>query len=104
MLWRDGPRCDGWCFAEVGRALGVDTRIESIGLAIAAYELDGDFDMYVFNTWDEVLLRNDGSEFTDVAAASGATAEAASWGTFIGDLDWDRDEDLFLATGEGWTR
>lgn len=71
--------------------------------AWADFDLDGDLDLYVGNESSDgerfagQLFRNDGDRFVDVAATAGVEnlrfAKAVSWG----DIDGDRDPDLYVS-------
>lgn len=95
----DGPGCDGWCFTETAIQLGCDARIDGMGIAVADYDLDGDLDMYMSNTPDEVLYRNDGHTFVDVSHEAGVVVGNTTWGNAFLDYDDDGYPDLYVASG-----
>lgn len=70
------------------------------------FDLDGDLDVFVPAYTDQrsYLLRNDGSDFVDVAADFGVDAPAAAslQGLFV-DYDVDGDVDLIVANDKGRT-
>ena len=77
----------------------------------ADYDLDGDLDLYVGNENSQrapspsQLFRNNGDgTFTDVARAAGVLnaryAKAVTWG----DIDGDRDPDLYVSNADGDNR
>lgn len=77
----------------------------------ADYDLDGDLDLYVGNEYSQrspspsQLFRNNGDgTFTDVARLAGVTnvryAKAVAWG----DIDGDRDPDLYVSNADGDNR
>lgn len=72
----------------------------SVGGSAADYDGDGDFDLLVAQALtSDILLRNDGTHFTDVSIAAGITDEqydtsGATWG----DVDLDGDLDLILVS------
>ncbi len=109
VLWRnDGPGADGlWRFADISRRSGADVAMFGMGLAVGDYDRDGNFDLYITNIEDNVLLRNngDGATFTEAAAAVGAgkgkfqRRQRVSWGTVFFDYDNDGWEDLYAASG-----
>lgn len=71
----------------------------SQGAAIADYDNDGDFDIYVCNLEaGNRLLQNDGTgRFSDVTAQAGLTAKDQSFGATFFDADNDGDLDLVVA-------
>ncbi|MDF1798337.1 MAG: CRTAC1 family protein [Planctomycetota bacterium] len=79
----------------------------NMGILPADYDHDGDWDLYMSNLGDNLLLRRDGSLYNEVAAAAGVLEglnEAgdkllSSWGTSFGDLDNDGWEDLLVVNG-----
>ena len=107
-------RGDGTGGFEILPAVGIPDAVGSTGVAIADFDSDGDLDVFVCIGRDpalerrggggvgapDLLLRNDGDRFTDVAATmgvqGGATTEtsAAVWA----DFDQDGDLDLVTAT------
>ncbi len=109
VLWRnDGPGEDGaWRFEDISQPSGADAAMFGMGLAVGDYDRDGNFDLYITNIEDNVLLRNngDGSAFTETAADAGAgqgmfqQRQRVSWGTVFFDYDNDGWEDLYVASG-----
>ena len=99
MTMRNGPnklfRNDGGSFTDVAAAAGVaDASHDGSGVAIADYNNDGCRDIYLANSDEDVLFRNncDGT-FTDVTNTPGsdlsvmqqARGASASWGDYDGD-------------------
>ncbi|MCR9246053.1 MAG: FG-GAP-like repeat-containing protein [bacterium] len=77
----------------------------------ADYDLDGDLDLYVGNEHSELspspsqLYRNNGDgTFTDVARAAGVTNLLHCKGVHWGDIDNDRDPDLYVSNRDGDNR
>ncbi len=117
---RDPGRCalyrgrgDG-SFEDVSRQTGMDVEVYGMGCAAADYDADGDVDLYLTALGDDLLLRNDGGTFRDVAASAGVGhgrwfdsqgtphpewTTAALWL----DADGDQDLDLFVAGYCQWT-
>ena len=88
-------------FSEVAQATGAGDM--GCGLATSAtdYDNDGDIDLYNANDFGEwvipnVLLRNDGTTFTDVSAPSGADIAMYGMGIAVGDYDHDLDLDYYV--------
>jgi len=78
----------------------VDTALPALcgmGAAVADYDADGDFDIYVTGYGRNVLLRNEGGfHFTDVTEAAGVGGGGFSAGACWGDADGDGDLDLYV--------
>lgn len=94
-------------FNDISEEVGADTKMFSMGIAVADYDNDLDLDYYISNLAANVLLENDGSTFLDVATLAGVTntysysdtSFSVSWGNLFADIDNDGDEDLFVANG-----
>ncbi|MBU1187601.1 MAG: CRTAC1 family protein [Gammaproteobacteria bacterium] len=103
VLWRnDGPGCGVWCFTDVSAITGAQRPAYAMGVAVADYDLDSDYDLYFSSIGESILLQNQLDQgqpaFIDVAADTGVFTTAVSWGTFFADFDNDGHEDLYLAT------
>ncbi len=95
--WRnDGPGCDAACFAEIGRENGAALFIDAMGVDAGDYDGDGDLDVVVTDTFDVVLLENDGTgRFFRVPWEPDMDSDG--WGVLFLDHDNDGDLDLFVA-------
>ena len=79
----------------------------NMGIVAADYDHDGDWDLYKSNLGDNLLLRNDGGAYSEVAAAAdvleGLNDQGdlllSSWGTSFNDLNNDGWEDLLVING-----
>lgn len=98
--WRRGnnPGCrlfknlGNWRFTDVTDKAGVRGNAWSCGVAVADYDADGDFDIYVLNWGPNVLYRNNGdSTFTDVTKSAG-----------VGDARWSSSAAFADFNGDGW--
>ncbi len=85
--------------AEVGAA---DADRDGAGVAVADYDNDGDPDLFLANSLEDTLLRNERMEtgiatFTDVTAGSGITGDGRATSASWGDYDGDGFLDLYVA-------
>ena len=80
-------------FTDVTKDAGVGHDGYGIGVSVADYDSDGDWDLYVLNYGPNVLYRNNGDgTFTDVAAEAGL--DDPLWSLSAPWLDYDGDGDL----------
>ena len=106
VLWRnDGAGCGGWCFVDISREAGVDTRMHAMGLAVGDYNNDLQLDLYATNMLSQMYLsKNLGDgQFDDVSGEAGVLIvdtdrSAVGWGTGFLDIDNDGFLDLYIAT------
>ncbi|MFA6111555.1 MAG: CRTAC1 family protein, partial [Candidatus Latescibacterota bacterium] len=105
-------RGDG-TFVEVTRQAGLGFSAYGMGVAVADYDADGDQDLYLTTLGDNLLLRNDGGRFVDVAGPAGVVGgrwtgddgrQHPEWSTSAAWVDVDRDgwSDLFVANYVRW--
>lgn len=105
-------RGDG-TFVEVTRQAGLGFSAYGMGVAVADYDADGDQDLYLTCLGDNLLLRNDGGRFIDVAGPAGVAGghwtgddgrQYPEWSTSAVWVDVDRDgwPDLFVANYVRW--
>lgn len=102
-LWRnDGPGCQGWCFTQIAKEAGADTRLFGMGLAVGDYDNDGDQDFYFSNVGPMALLNNQGDgTFQNAAEQAGVLASRyIGWGAVFLDYDNDGWRDLYLAAAD----
>ena len=79
----------------------------NMGINPADYDHDGDWDLYMTNLGDNVMMRNDAGTYSEVAASAGVleglndqgTLLLSSWGTIFGDVNNDGWEDLVVSNG-----
>jgi hypothetical protein len=98
-------RNDRGRFVEVGRPAGIDSAGSSARQAVwIDHDLDGDLDLFVANrSGANMLFRNDGGRFSDIAADLGLADTRRSVGACWFDMDEDGDFDLFVANQDGDT-
>lgn len=115
-LWRNDGGTDGvtnWTFTQVSETFQADWCQNGMGIAVGDYDRDGDLDYFYSDNGADgsvppgekgragtVLLRNDGSTFSEVTTSAGVHSAAWSWGANFFDYDLDGWQDLYLAAGE----
>jgi hypothetical protein len=88
-----------WQFEDATAETGLDTdnRRWSFAAAWNDYDQDGDQDLYVANDFGRnVLYRNDGGHFVNVAPAAGVEDVASGMSVSWGDVDGDGRDDLYV--------
>ena len=101
-----------WTFTEDSANMNADWCQNGMGIAVGDYDRDGDFDYYVSDNGADgtvpvgqkgiagtTLLRNDGTQFTEVSVTAGVDSREWSWGANFFDYDLDGFQDLYLAAG-----
>lgn len=92
-------------FVDDSESSGADIGLYGMGIAVGDYDEDQDFDYYITNLGRNVLLNQDGGDFTDVTTDAGVENDGAnellytSWATFFLDFDNDSWQDLFVCNG-----
>jgi len=93
-------------FTDAGETTGFSAFPQfNMGVNLADYDHDGDWDAYLSDLGPNALLRNDDGVFTDVVEEAGpvegSTGELllTSWATCWMDADNDSWEDLYVANG-----
>ena len=90
-------------FSDVSVQTGTNLTMDAMGLSVADYDNDNDFDIYISNGEEgNAFLKNNGNgTFTDVAAALGMSVNKICWGNNFMDYDNDGDLDLFITASGG---
>ena len=89
----------GWQFDDATIAVGLEENNSRFSYAAAweDYDNDGDLDLYVANDFGRNnLYRNDGGQFTDVAALAGVEDISAGMSVSWGDYNSDGLPDLYV--------
>ncbi len=106
-LWRnDGSATDSCglyvCFTDVSVLTQTNRAVWGMGIAIADYDLDGDFDFYFSSIGEQVLLQSQVSQgstiFIEQSNHSGLNFNAVGWATVFIDINNDQFNDAYLAT------
>jgi hypothetical protein len=88
----------GWRFLDVTDRAGVRGNAWSCGVAVADYDADGDFDLYVLNWGPNALYRNNGDgSFTDVTAAAAVADPHWSSSAAFADFNADGLLDIYVS-------
>ncbi len=96
LLRNDGE----FSFTDVTESVGLDVNNRRFSFAAAweDFDNDGDLDIYVANDFGRNnLYRNDGGEFTDIAAEAGVEDIAAGMSVSWSDYDHDGMMDLYVS-------
>ncbi len=93
-------RNDGGTFTDVSAASGLNSCIDSMGVAVGDWNEDGLFDLYVTNTnmpsGNPLLVSTGPMAWQNLAAAQGVASGIWSWGTELFDYDNDRRLELYV--------
>ncbi|WP_456425984.1 FG-GAP-like repeat-containing protein [Rhodocaloribacter sp.] len=93
-------------FTDVAVAVGADDAAhDGAGVAVADFDNDGDLDLFLANSLEDALLRNELVEtgtatFTDITASAGITGDERGTSASWGDYDGDGFLDLYVAHHE----
>lgn len=98
-------------FREVSDQAGLDFSIYGMGCSFADFDADGDLDIYITATGDNLLLENSNGVFKNVTEKMGvsgndpAEGSTSAWSTSAAWVDVDRDGwlDLFVSNYVKWT-
>ena len=103
LLINEGPGCEGWCLTNVSEETGADRPADGMGIAIADFDRDGDWDLFYTSTSEgQVLLRNKLAqtgelEFEEFTAPAGIHLPRVGWGTIFFDTNNNGWQDLYVA-------
>ncbi len=89
-------------FEDVTRQAGLDLVAYGMGVTVADYDADGDPDLFLTTLGPNLLLRNDGGHFSEVAAQAGV--QGSQWTDDQGRShpEWSTSAAWVDADGDGW--
>ncbi|GAB5518393.1 MAG: CRTAC1 family protein [Rhodothermales bacterium] len=93
-------------FTDITESAGLaDLRAYGFGATAADYDNDDDPDLYLTTLYRNLLLRNDGGRYTEVAEQAGVAGEPDAWSATSIFFDADRDGwlDLYVGNYVDWT-
>ena len=93
-------------FDETTQQAGLDKiKAYAFGATVGDYDNDGDDDVYVTTLTKNILLKNDGGRFTDVAKTAGVQgADVWSTASIFVDVDLDGNLDLYVGNYVKWSK
>ncbi|MCA9217383.1 MAG: VCBS repeat-containing protein [Planctomycetales bacterium] len=99
-LFRNDVEQSVWKFTDVTEQIGLNVSNDRFSFAASweDFDNDGDQDLYVANDFGpNNLYRNDGDNFTDVAAIANAEDRASGMSVSWGDYNRDGNPDVYVA-------
>ena len=89
-------------FTDITEPAGLDFSVYGMGVTMADYDADGDLDIYLTTLGPNLLLRNDGGRFVDVAQQAGVAGVA--WQDDAGNdhPEWSTGAAWVDVDGDGW--
>lgn len=92
----------GGRFEDATRKAGLDFSVYGMGAAVADYDADGDQDLYLTALGENLLLRNDGGRFAEVARQAGV--QGSQWEDDQGRKhpEWSMSAVWADVDGDGW--
>jgi hypothetical protein len=106
-LWRNDGKatanCGSYvCFTDVSLITNTNREVFGMGIAIADYDLDGDYDFYFSSIAEQVMLESQISQgsqsFIEKSNTCGLNFDAVGWSTLFLDINNDSYPDAYLAT------
>lgn len=99
-------RNESGVFTDIARSLGIDQGERAYedgaaGCAVADFDNDGELDLFVAAYGPNILYRNEGGRFVDVARRVGLILNEHQVGASWGDFDLDGRIDLYVAGFRG---
>ncbi len=89
-------------FNNIADSTGFSVLADCMGLSVADYDADGDFDFYITNTEEgNFLLSNENGIFTNLAAVAGVACYNQTWGSVFVNYDNKLYEALYVMVDQG---
>ncbi|MSR82918.1 MAG: CRTAC1 family protein [Candidatus Latescibacteria bacterium] len=89
-------------FEDLTRQAGLDFVAYGMGVTVADYDADGDPDFFLTTLGPNLLLRNDGGRFSEVAAQAGVQGSLWTDDQGRGHPEWSTSAAWVDADGDGW--